>query len=370
MNWIFGNKKKEQPKKKEKWWVSYLYIIGLGLFIPWIFIQHFAIPTPSMEGSLLVGDHLFVSKYHYGARTPATPLQVPFTHQKIWGTDIPSYSDLIQLPTFRLPGFSHVKNNDVVVFNWPEEKNHPIDLRTYYVKRCMGIAGDTLQLKQRDVFINGKKTFTPPDLQYTYLVTTNSAVNERIFERYDIPNFENTERELYNFTDSTSGYIMDLKPATAQSLLDDHVASGIDFMTDKIRQGTTPLWPFTKESESWTVDNYGPVWIPKEGSTLTLDSHSVAVYAKTIQDFEGWKTVENKGNYLLIDGQKVTTYTFKQNYYFMMGDNRNNSLDSRYWGFVPADHIVGKPVLIFVSSDPKKSFFKTSRIKRMFNLID
>ncbi len=376
MAWIshisrfFWNNKKDKTKKQEIWWVSLLEVVGLLLLVPWLLIQHFAIPTPSMEGSLLVGDHLFVSKFHYGARTPATPLQIPLTHQKIWWTNIPSYSDWIQLPMFRLPGFSHVKNNDVVVFNWPDEKEHPVDLRTYYVKRCMGIAGDTLQVKQREVFINGKKAFSPPDLQYTYLVTTNGEVNERIFERYDIPNFDNTERPLYEFTDSTSGYMLDLKPSTAKSLLDDHVAIQIDFMSDKVKERVNQLWPFTKESESWSVDNYGPVWIPKEGSTLVLDSHTVAVYAKTISDFEGWKSVENKGSYLLIDGKKTNTYTFKQNYYFMMGDNRNNSLDSRYWGFVPADHIVGKPVLIFFSSDPQKGIFKTSRLKRIFNLID
>ena len=370
MNWIFWKKKKEQSKRKEKWWETALFVVGVGLFIPWIFIQHFAIPTPSMEGSLLVGDHLFVSKFHYGARTPATPLQVPFTHQKIWGTNIPSYSDAIQLPMFRLPGFTHVKNNDVVVFNWPEENQFPVDLRTYYVKRCMGIAGDTLQVKQRDVFINSTKAFTPPEVQYTYLVTTNGIVNEQIFERYDIPHFDDSKRELYNFTDSTSGYVVDLKPATAKLLLDDHVAASIDFMSDKVKDSYSQLWPFNKVSKSWTVDNYGPVWIPKEGVAITLDSQTVAIYTKTIRDFEGWKSVEDKGNYLLIDGQKVNTYTFKQNYYFMMGDNRNNSLDSRYWGFVPADHIVGKPVMIFVSSDSQKSFFKLSRIKRMFNLID
>ena len=370
MNWIFWKKKKEQPKKQEKWWVSLLSIVAIGVFVPWIAIQHFAIPTPSMEGTLLVGDHLFVSKFHYGARTPATPLQVPFTHQKIPGLNIPSYSDWIQLPTFRLPGFTHVKNNDIVVFNWPEEKEYTVDLRTYYVKRCIGIAGDTLQIKQRDVFINGKKSNTPPEVQYTYLVTTNSIVNEQIFERYDIPNFSESKRELYNFTDTSSGYVLDLKPSTAKLLLDDHVAVSVDFITDKIRERGAILWPFTKITESWTVDNYGPVWIPKEGSSIPLDSQTIAIYAKTIRDFEGWKTVEDHGNYLLLDGQKVETYTFKQNYYFMMGDNRNNSLDSRYWGFVPADHIVGKPVMIFVSSDSKQGFFKLSRLKRMFHLIE
>jgi signal peptidase I len=369
MNWIFW-KKKDQPKKKEKWWVGYVEVLAIGIIGSWLIIQHFAIPTPSMEGSLLVGDHLLVSKLHYGARTPATPLQIPLTHQKIWGTDIPSFTDIIQLPMLRLPGFSSVKNNDVVVFNWPEEKQYPVDLRTYYVKRCMGIAGDTLQIKQRDVFINGKKAFTPPHVQYTYLVTTNGTVNERIFERYDIPNFEDSKRELYNFTDSTSGYVLDIPPSTAKLLLEDHVATRVDFLNDVIKENSSLLWPFTATSKTWSVDNYGPVWIPKEQSTLTLDSQNVAIYAKTIQDFEGWKTVENKGNYLLIDGKKVTHYTFKQNYYFMMGDNRNNSLDSRYWGFVPADHIVGKPVMILYSSDPQKSIFKKSRIKRTFNFIE
>ncbi len=369
MNWKFWEKKKEtKPKAKEKWWQSLLFAVIAATLIRWIFMEAFTIPTPSMENSLLVGDYLFVSKFHYGTRTPATPLQIPLSHQKIWFTNLPSYSDAIQLPTYRLPGITHVKNNDVVVFNWPDDKGFPTDLKTNYIKRCIGIAGDTLQIKNREVFINGKAVNPPEEMQYSYWVTTNGVVSENILNKYKIPSY-NGETVLQNFNATTSGYILNITPKLAQQLVDDHVASKVtlvDFSNSDYKQ---MLFPLAKYSQSWTVDNYGPLWIPKEGSTITLNAQNIATYESTIRDYEGWETVEKKGDFLYIDGKEVKQYTFKQNYYFMMGDNRHSSSDSRYWGFVPEDHIVGKAYMIWLSLDPDKNLLHKIRWNRMFDLI-
>ena len=370
MNWKFWETKKaSKPKAKEKWWHSLLFAVIAATLIRWLFMEAFTIPTPSMEKSLLVGDYLFVSKFHYGTRTPATPLQIPLTHQKIWLTDLPSYSSAIQLPTYRLPGITHVKNNDVVVFNYPEDK-FPTDLKTNYIKRCIGIAGDTLQIKQRQVFINGKPAATPPEMQYTYQVTTNGFISDRIFKKYKIANYGDYKKNLLLFSDTTSGYLIEMTPTVAQQLKDDHVALKVELPDLSNENYHTDLFPQAKYSRTWSLDDFGPLWIPKEGVTITLDAKAIATYESTISKYEGWKSVVNKGDHLLIDGNKVTQYTFQQNYYFMMGDNRHNSLDSRYWGFVPADHIVGKAFVIWLSLDPEEGIFHKVRWNRLFNLID
>ncbi len=371
MNWKFWEKSKEtKPKQKEEWWRSLLFAVVAATLIRWIFMEAFTIPTPSMEKSLLVGDYLFVSKFHYGTRTPKTPLQIPLTHQKIWGTNIPSYTTALQLPQYRLPGFTSVKNNDVVVFNWPADKEYPTDLKTNYIKRCIAIGGDTLQIKNREVFINSKKVEAPAEMQYTYKVTTNSKVSDRIFSKYQIANYGDYKKELYQFSDSTSGYVIDMTPALAKQLIEDRVALKTEFFDMSDERNHTVLFPMARHAYAWTTDNYGPLWIPKEGATIPLDSQSVATYENTIREYEGWNSVENKGDHLIIDGKKVTEYTFLQNYYFMMGDNRHNSLDSRFWGFVPSDHIVGKAFVIWLSLDPEKGLFSKVRWNRLFNVID
>src|SRR6201991_5189353 len=191
MNWKFWKKKETKPKPKEKWWQSLLFAAVFAILIRWLFMEAFTIPTPSMENSLLVGDFLFVSKFHYGTRTTSTPLQVPLTHQKIWFTDIPSYSEAIKLPQYRLPGISHVKREDVVVFNVPpvelnEYKEYPVDLKTNYIKRCVAIPGDTLRIDSMQVIVNGSPLGNPPGMQYCYLVRSASPIDDRIFEKYDI----------------------------------------------------------------------------------------------------------------------------------------------------------------------------------------
>ena len=200
------------PKSKTREWVdAIVFAVVAATLIRWLFMEAFTIPTPSMEKSLLVGDFLFVSKMHYGARTPKTPLQVPLTHQKIWGTDIPSYSDLIQLPQYRLPGFTDVERGDVVVFNFPTEHQYPTDLKTNYIKRCIGTPGDVVQVIGRQVYVNGEVYPDPPGVQYKYVVEAQQPINERVFERYDIQ-----ERDITRYPNND--YAIDCTPEVAEAL--------------------------------------------------------------------------------------------------------------------------------------------------------
>jgi signal peptidase I len=374
MNWKFWQKKKKDEDAKPKsvakeWGDAILFAVIAATLIRWIFMEAFTIPTPSMENSLLMGDYLFVSKFHYGARTPKTPLQMPLTHQYIWGTTIPSYLDWVQLPQYRLPGISHVKNNDVVVFNWPAEKGFPTDLKTNYIKRCIAIGGDSIQVKDRQVYINGKAAENPPKMQYTYKVFTTEEFPDRIFRKYKIPNFGDYKKNLMYLDSGKVGYLIEMTPDLVEKFKADGLSKDIEIYNHKKDGRGSILFPMNKKSFEWDIDNYGPLWVPKEGATIKLDSNTVSTYESTIRDYEGWESVVSKGDKLIIDGKEVSEYTFKQDYYFMMGDNRHNSLDSRFWGFVPADHIVGKAFMIWLSVDQEGGVADKIRWNRLFNII-
>ena len=343
----------------KEWFDAILFAVIAATFIRWLLIEAYTIPTPSMEKSLLVGDFLFVSKFHYGPRTPKTPLQVPLTHQKIWGTDIPSYSDAIQLPSFRIPGFTHIKNNDVVVFNWPAEEGYPTDLKTNYIKRCIAIGGDSIQVKDTQVFINGKPADNPEKLQYQYVLLTNENLNDRIFRSHDITDFYRIPQ----------GYMVHTSPETAAKLKEMPFIDEV--IMDKHQKGVADPQTFPNNSKfDWNADFFGPLWVPKKGATINLTPENVLIYETTIARYEGHKSVKVESGKLLIDGSAVETYTFTQNYYFMMGDNRHNSLDSRFWGFVPEDHVVGKALLIWMSLDKDGSMLTKIRWNRLLNLIE
>ena len=200
------------PKKGffKEWLDAIVFAVVAATLIRWAFFEAYTIPTPSMEKSLLVGDFLFVSKLHYGPRTPQTPLQVPLTHQKIWGTNLPSYSDALQIPSYRFPGFTSIKNSDVVVFNWPADEGYPTDLKTNYIKRCVAIAGDTLQIKDTQVLINGKPLENPPKMQFRYYLLTKESLNERIFRSH----------EITDYYPIPEGYVVHTLPETAKKLKD------------------------------------------------------------------------------------------------------------------------------------------------------
>lgn len=357
----FGKKDKNaKPKSKVKEWTdAIVFAVIAATIIRWLLLEAFTIPTPSMEKSLLVGDFLFVSKMHYGARTPATPLQIPLTHQKIWGTNIPSYLDWINLPQFRLPGFSEVKRNDIVVFNYPTEFQYPVDLKTNYIKRCVAIAGDVIEVKDMQVYINNEPADNPEKMQFRYFIQTPETINQRVFDKYDIS-------EKYKVT---GGYMVFTSPNTATEL------NALQFITDvkvlEAEPGSTELRIYPDAGKyPWNVDYWGPLLIPAEGMTIEVNDETMTKYGPIIEYYEGNDDVEVGDSTLIIDGNALTSYTFKQDYYFMMGDNRHNSEDSRFWGVVPADHIVGKALFIWMSIDPSKSFFKKIRWGRLFNGIN
>ncbi|GAL85110.1 signal peptidase I [Sporocytophaga myxococcoides] len=361
MNLKFWEKKKEPQKKKSKsreWVDAIVFAVVAATLIRWIFMEAFTIPTPSMEKSLLVGDFLFVSKFHYGARTPKTPLQMPLTHQKIWGTEIPSYVDWIQLPQYRLPGISKVKNNDVVVFNYPPEEEYPTDLKTNYIKRCIAIGGDTITLKKAKVFVNGKPVADPPKTQYRYFMQTPEVFSSKEFRKFGVTEYQPVQNGFYIFTTEEQANIF-------------KGFQGIKSVEPIIRPAGEPeprIFPHSSKF-NWNEDNFGPLWVPAEGATIQLTPENIILYGTTIQNYENLDDVRLEDDKLFIDGKEAKEYTFKQNYYFMMGDNRHNSLDSRYWGFVPADHIVGKALFIWLSLDQNGGIIDKIRWNRFFNII-
>ena len=371
-------------KKKgffREWGDAILFAVVAATLIRWATFEAYTIPTPSMEDSLLVGDYLFVSKLHYGPRTPQTPLQIPLTHQTLWGTGLKSYSDAIQLPSYRLPGFSEVKRGDIVVFNVPFESQHPADLRTNYIKRCVAVAGDVLEIKDTQVFINGKPTVNPPQSQNRYFLQVPQPNDDlyTAFKEQHVTNFNRPDGKpepLFGTQEPT--FMIDATPATADFFRKQPYVKAV--VQDKAEAGqpeadvfpNNPDYPQSTPQplNLWNKDNYGPLQLPKAGQTVQLTPQNTPMYQKIIMRYEHNEGVTMANGVLLQNGQPLKSYTFKQDYYFMMGDNRHDSLDSRYWGFVPADHIVGKAVLIWMSVDPYGDFLHKIRWSRLFNTID
>lgn len=354
--------------KNREWTEAIVFAVVAATLIRWLLLEAFTIPTPSMENSLLVGDYLFVSKVHYGARTVKTPLQLPLTHQTVWFTSIPSYLDWIQLPQKRLPGISEVKRGDVVVFNYPPEMEHPTDLKTNYIKRCIGQAGDVLEIKNRQVFINGELSPLPEGAQFNYFVKFKkgraSAYNFKDFTT-KFHKFEGKDyHQGYVFGD---GFIISLteKEASEAKKLD-----YIEKVTFELPFNNVPsLFPYKNEFK-WTQDNYGPLYIPKKGDTIEVNKENLIIYGDVITKYDGNKKTSISDGKLFVDGKELKEYIIKQNYYFMMGDNRHNSSDSRYWGFVPEDHVVGKAVFIWMSIDKFGGVANKIRWNRLFNIIE
>lgn len=387
MNWQFWKKNSsnddqpEKPKSKvREWWDAILFAVIAATLIRWLIMEAYTIPTPSMENSLLVGDFLFVSKFHYGTRTTTTPLQVPLTHQKIWFTDIPSYNTAIKLPQYRLPGLTHVKNEDVVVFNVPprelNDADYPVDLKTNYIKRCVGIAGDILQIKDQQVIINGNTLPAPPERQYGYLFMSNGQISERNFKKLGLgPEDYGME---YQTNDGKVAYRVHLTKEAFERINAEKPSYLISVTKEeRDEKDTFPYSGYnqlfglkTNPNMSWSQDNFGPLWIPKKGATISINDSTLTLYGNTIVKYDHNDDVRVEEGKLYVDGQQVNEYTFKQNYYFMMGDNRHNSLDSRYWGFVPEDHIVGKAFFIWLSIDRNADFIHKIRWSRFFKLIE
>lgn len=385
-------KNKEEKKEKEKKGFfrellnDILFALIAVTIIRGLFVEAFAIPTGSMENSMLIGDHLFVSKFHYGARTPQTPIQFPLAHQTFWGIklfgkEVPSYSDIIQLPSYRLPGLRKPRRGEPVVFNWPPDYKNgfPTDMKTFYVKRCLAIPGDTFQIINKKVFVNGNELEQPPNSLTSFFVETDRSIHQRYLRNLGITDYEDgnpydtysTNAIVRNYGDKTGFKIFTSYDKAAELAKINGIQSVEEITYEPGSEGTSDVFPQNNLFD-WSRDFFGPLVMPTKGMTIEMTPENIALYGEAIQEYEHNDDVVISGNEISIEGQKVDTYTFKQGYYFMIGDNRHNSLDSRSWGFVPYDHIVGKPLFIFWSVDrtnPDAGFFERLRFNRMLDLI-
>lgn len=350
--------KDKQKSNLREWIDSIIFAIVAATLIRGLLVEPFTIPTSSMEKSLLVGDYLFVSKFHYGARTPKTLIQFPLAHQYFWGTGIPSYLDWIQVPQIRLPGFTDIKRGDAVVFNYPLEYQHPSDLRVHYIKRCMGLPGEELEVRNLQVFINGEPAENPEHMENRYQVISNEPIKDRVFWKYDITDFYAAD----------NGYIIHATPDAVESLKSLSFVQDVRPIHMKEDQVNPRIFP-DAQTFPWNEDFFGPLKIPYEGMTIKITPENLATYQSVITHYEGHDEVSIQDGKLFLEGIEVDQYQFKQDYYFMMGDNRHNSEDSRFWGFVPEDHIVGKALFIWFSIDSNATFLDKVRWNRIFNII-
>ncbi len=368
-----------------EWVSSILFAIIAATIVHTYFMQPFTIPTSSLEKTLLVGDYLFVSKFHYGARLPQTAIAFPMVHDTIPGIGIKSYSTEPQIPYMRLPGFEKVKKNDIVVFNWPVDTVNafhqygdgkyyykPIDKKSNYVKRCVATPGDSLEIIEGKVFINGKELQLSERAkpQYSYTGTTNgqALTAQYMYEMYNI-----TDGFYYN--QSTNEFLIPaLSLEVAERLRNNPYIKTLERRIFPEQQKNTSLFP-NDSKKRYNLDYFGPIYIPKKGKTVDITPESLPFYRRIIEVYEGTEmNVENKitvnGTQVLLNGKPFDSYTFKQDYYWMMGDNRHNSEDSRTWGYVPFNHVVGKPVFIWFSKDKYASgFFDGIRWDRMFTTV-
>lgn len=388
----------EYKKSRGREWADAItFAVIAATIIRGFYIEAFTIPTSSMEKSLLVGDYLFVSKLSYGIRIPNTPLFFPFAHHTMPGTEsVKSYLEWISLPYTRLPAFQDVKRNEEVVFNFPagdtvvvqhqnqiyyqmvrdygRENIHrrfdvisrPVDKRENYIKRCVAIPGDRLQIIDAELHINGEPAFKPDGLQYSYFVQTNGTG----FRQETMLDHEITEVSAtglpnifkLNLTRKSLAYIESLP--NVEKI--EKIVKPLGYYEDnKFRNN--PIWPHT-DTTNWTEDNFGPITIPGKGDILHLTLENLPMYERLISVYEGNELQVKEGK-IYINGEQNSEYLVQMDYYFMMGDNRHNSQDSRYWGFVPEDHIVGKAVFIWLSIDPNESFLSSIRWSRLFTLI-
>lgn len=381
MNWKFWRKKKDTPKKKKsavrEWTDAIVFAVIAATLIRTFFIEAYVIPTPSMERSLLVGDFLFVSKVNYGARTPITPIAFPFAHHTMPLINTKAYWDGIQLPYYRLPGLSDVKKGDVVVFNYPMDADspyfRPVDKRENFIKRCQGTPGDTLSVVDGQVYVNSKVAPNPPGEQMEYSYTTNGVdLNPQILDELHITLYEGHTYQAMTkeSADKLKGYSNVKSLAAFISPKGKSDPNSPVYPTNPVHPvGPQNLMLNGKQPDfKWSVDNYGPIIIPKKGWTVKLDSMTYPLYERCIRTYENNK-IEVKGSDIFINGKKADSYTFKMNYFWMMGDNRHDSDDSRFWGFVPEDHIVGKALFIWMSWDDNASFFSKIRWSRLFRGI-
>ena len=413
-------KKTNNPTLKSiyDWIDDIIFALVAVYFINLFIFQNYQIPSSSLEKSLLVGDYLFVSKVSYGPRVPNTPLSFPLVQNTLPIFNCKSYLDWPSWDYKRVAGLGQIQRNDIVVFNFPagdtvatlqqnpdyytlvqmygREAVHmnkqsfgeiiyrPVDKRENYVKRCVGLPGDSLSIRNNQVYINGKAAQNPKNMQLNYFVETETPLTETMFRNWGVsrddympygqpctvtdpetlsflgfqPNANGAYNLVYRFP-MTEAMVAQVKklPSVKKVIVEPEIIGG------------TMYYPVDYDN-GWTRDNYGPIWIPKRGATIELTQENLALYRRCIKNYEH-NELEEKDGVVYINGEKATTYTFQYDYYWMMGDNRHNSADSRSWGFVPEDHIVGKPIMIWLSLDKDRSLFDGGiRWNRLFRWVD
>lgn len=365
--------KKKYPYKKSaarEWADAIIFATIAASLIRSFLIEPYVIPTGSMERSLLVGDFLFVSKLNYGPRVPMTPIAFPFAHHTMPLSGGKAYSELIKIPYNRLPGFQEIKRNDVVVFNYPMDAdapyNRPVDKRENYIKRCVGMPGDVLEMKEAKLFVNGEAAYEGEDFQPSYIVFTEQPygldVNRLIEKRIELDQFRSDPSQGVYILLMTREEAVEVSQWSNVKEVREQIYSPVD------NSEAVQAFPFYGDGTVWNYDNFGPMTVPHKGWTVTLDQHTLPLYFRAIMVYEG-NTIEQRQDGFYINGEKADSYTFQMDYYWMMGDNRHNSLDSRGWGFVPEDHIVGKALFTFMSWDEQGSFLSKVRWDRIFRGI-
>lgn len=395
VNWTFWKKRDGKKKSAIVEWVdAIIFAVVAATLIRMFFIEAYTIPTSSMEKTLLIGDYLFVSKVSYGPKLPNTPLSFPFVHHTLPFTkNTKSFVEWIKRPYKRLAGLTTIKRNDVVVFNFPEGdtvvlqyqdlsyygmvrdygrdyiwKNfdiitRPVDKRENYIKRCIGLPGDSIKVVHDQLYVNGQKQETIGKPQYNYFVRTNGTLlNPVHFEELGISKVDQ------NYNAAASVYRLPLTDVAAEKIKKfNNVLQIVKEENTNVAMMAKAIFPHNPKYP-WTEDNFGPLTIPKKGVTVALNIDNLPVYQRIIDLYEN-NDLKVKDGVIYINGKPQTSYTFKMNYYFMMGDNRHNSADGRYWGFVPEDHIVGKAVFVWLSLDKEKSFPGNIRWSKMFKVI-
>ncbi|MDT8416479.1 MAG: signal peptidase I [Lutibacter sp.] len=356
-----------------EWVSSIVFAIIAATLVHTYFMQPYTIPTSSLEKTLLVGDFLFVSKFHYGARTPMTVIAAPMVHDSLPLIKAKSYLKKPQLPYFRIPGFEKISRNEIVVFNWPVDTvrffrdrsnihvDKPIDKKSNYVKRCVGIPGDSLEIREGYIYINGERTVLPDRAlpQYMHKVETEGQqISPAILKRYNV-----TEGQPLG-----DDYLLNLTDENAGKLKSNPLVKRVTKLLSPKGEYNASVFPHNSQYP-WSIDNYGPIYIPEAGKTVELNAKSLPFYKRIIEVYENNNLTTN-GDEIFINGKLTTTYTFKQDYYWMMGDNRHNSEDARYWGYVPFDHVVGKPVFIWFSWDSNgEGIAQKIRWERVFTTV-
>ena len=368
ISWRFWKEKDKKTKKKKGELRSWFDAIGFAVIAATILrtflIEAYTIPTSSMEKSMLVGDFLFVSKVAYGPRVPMTPIAFPLVHHTMPIGGGKSYSDIVKLPYHRMKGLHNIERNDCVVFNWPAENiGRPVDKKENYVKRCVGIPGDVLELKNAQLFVNSapQEEFEGMKKQWRYNVSTQgTGLNPKIlYEKYDI-----TEG---GYGRNRNEYSLTLTDNSRDALMTFPNVAKIDKNIEKQEVYADYIFPHDKNYK-WNVDNFGPLTIPSAGSTIDISLANISIYKDIIGRYEENK-LEVINDSIYINDKLATTYTFKMNYYWMMGDNRHNSADSRFWGFVPENHIVGKALFVWMSWDTNAKGLKKIRWNRLFRSV-